>query len=70
MVRTTASRSMKAHKPPTHDTNGRHVHNKILRALPKEERAVIFAKLEFVSLPVRTLLQEVGFPIKHAFFMK
>jgi CRP-like cAMP-binding protein len=69
MVRTNASHSKKASKPPVYHTNGRQVHNKILLALPKRECDAIFSKLEFVPLPVRTLLHEPGVPIKYAFFI-
>jgi CRP-like cAMP-binding protein len=69
MVRTNASRSEKASEPPAYNGNGRQVHNQILLALPRDECAVIFSKLEFVSLPVRSLLHEPGVPIKYAFFM-
>jgi CRP-like cAMP-binding protein len=49
--------------------NGQPIRNKILLALPNNECALLFSKLEFVSLPVRTVLNEVGEPIKFAFFM-
>ena len=42
--------------------NGRQVHNKILLALPSHERAAILSKLEFISLPTSTVLNEVGDP--------
>jgi CRP-like cAMP-binding protein len=69
MARTNASRSQKTSKPPVYHSNGRQVHNKILLALPKSECDAIFAKVEFVSLPVRTLLNEAGLPIKFAYFL-
>ena len=49
--------------------NGHVVHNRILLALSGKESAALFSKLEFVVLPVRTVLNEVDKPIKFAFFM-
>jgi CRP-like cAMP-binding protein len=49
--------------------NGQQLHNKILLDLPDGERTVLLSKLEFVSLPVRTVLNEVDEAIKFAFFM-
>jgi CRP-like cAMP-binding protein len=69
MVRTNASHSKKTSKPPVYHPNGRQVHNKILLALPKGECDAIFAKVEFVSLPVRTVLNEAGLPIKFGYFV-
>jgi CRP-like cAMP-binding protein len=40
-----------------------------LLALPEHERAVVFSKLEFVSLPTPTVLNEANQPIRFAFFM-
>jgi CRP-like cAMP-binding protein len=48
---------------------GHEVRNKILLALPAKECATLFSKLEFSSLPVRTVLNEVDTPIKFAFFI-
>ena len=59
-------------KPPKNSyshSNGQPIHNRILQALPKNECASIFAKLEFVSLPVRTVLIEADQPIKFAYFI-
>jgi CRP-like cAMP-binding protein len=71
MSRPSAFRSKKtATKTAVHNSvNGRSVQNTILLALPEHERDTIFAKLEFVVLPVSTLLNEIGGPIKFAFFM-
>jgi len=55
--------------PAGNGANGREVHNKILLALPEQERTALFSKLEFVSLPTSTVLNEVGEPIKFAFFL-
>jgi len=49
--------------------NRRQLRNKILLDLSDAEGTVLFSKLEFVSLPVRTVLNEVDEPIKFAFFM-
>ena len=43
--------------------------NKILLALSKADCAAIFAKLEFVSLPVHSVLNEAGEAIKFAYFI-
>jgi CRP-like cAMP-binding protein len=48
---------------------GHRLRNKILLALPDDERAAIFSKLEFVSLPPLTVLVEKGAPIKFAYFV-
>lgn len=72
MVRTsTASSATKADvaQPPIHRYKGQPVRNKILFALPRDEWAAILAKLEFVSLPTRTVLNEIGEPIEWAFFL-
>lgn len=69
MVRKNAARSHRGLKLPTYHGNGHKVHNKILLGLPNEESTEIFSKLEFVSLPVRTVLNEAGLPIKDVFFM-
>ncbi len=69
MVRKNAARSHRGLKLPTYHGNGHKVHNKILLGLPDEESTEIFSKLEFVSLPVRTVLNEAGLPIKDVFFM-
>jgi CRP-like cAMP-binding protein len=45
------------------------LHNKILMALPKEECSKLFSKVEFVSLPVRTVLSEAGQAIEFGFFV-
>jgi CRP-like cAMP-binding protein len=49
--------------------NGQQVQNKILLALPKRERISLFSKLKFVSLPIRTVLNQVGEPIEFGYFM-
>ena len=48
---------------------GHRLKNKILLALPDDERAAIFPELEFVSLLPLTVLVEKGAPIKFAYFV-
>ena len=48
---------------------GEPVKNKILLALAKNERSILFSKLEFVSLPVGSVLAEKGAPITVAYFL-
>jgi CRP-like cAMP-binding protein len=70
MDRVSASLSRKAiASPGANGVDGRQVHNKILLALPVQERAAIFSKLEFVALPTSKVLNEVGEPIKFAYFL-
>lgn len=53
---------------PHSDNDGNKVHNEILLSLPREEREIIFSKLEFVRLKSLQLLHEVGDTIKSAYF--
>lgn len=53
---------------PHSDNDGNKVHNEILLSLPREEREIIFSKLEFVRLTALQLLHEVGDTIKSAYF--
>jgi CRP-like cAMP-binding protein len=69
MARSTSSSKKSNAKPAVSGINGQQVRNRILLALPSDECAALFSKLEFVSLPVRTVLNEVGEPVKFAFFM-
>ena len=48
---------------------GHRLRNEILIELPAKECAALFSKLEFVPLPVRTVLNEVDESIKFAFFL-
>lgn len=52
------------HQPGQHET-----HNSILRSLPTQECDAVFAKLEFVELPIHCVLNEIGEPIKFAYFV-
>ncbi len=69
MARSTSRSKRSNSKPAVSGINGQQVRNRILLALPSDECAALFSKLEFVSLPVRTVLNEVGEPVKFAFFM-
>ena len=69
MVRPKSSRSKKASNHSARRVDGREVLNKILLDLPKEEWAVVCAKLEFLDLPTRTMLNEAGLPIKYGYFL-
>ena len=70
MDRTAATCLKKAiARPLGRGVHGRQMHNKILLALPNAEYTAIFSKLEFVSLPTPTVLNEVAEPIKFAFFL-
>jgi CRP-like cAMP-binding protein len=55
--------------PGSKGAGGHEVLNKILLALPKEERAFLFPKLLHLPLPTPTILNEVGEPIEFAFFL-
>jgi CRP-like cAMP-binding protein len=50
------------------DGDGHTIHNEILLRLPREERDIVFPKLEFVRLKFLQLLHEVGDSIKSAYF--
>jgi CRP-like cAMP-binding protein len=53
---------------PYSDGDGNQIHNEILLSLPREERDMVFSKLEFVRLKSLQLLHEVGDSIKSAYF--
>ena len=48
---------------------GQPVKNKLLLALPKNERAILFPVLAFLPLPVGTTLSERGVSIKFGYFL-
>ena len=54
---------------PGTNIHGQVVRNAILLGLPNGECVALFSKMEFVLLPVRTVLNEVDEPIKFAFFL-
>jgi CRP-like cAMP-binding protein len=45
------------------------VANKILRDLPRKEYSVVFPKLEWLALPVHTVLNQAAQPIAHGYFI-
>jgi CRP-like cAMP-binding protein len=49
--------------------NAHAVMNKILRGLPRKEYQSVFPRLEWVDLPVHTVLNQVAKPIEHGYFM-
>jgi len=54
---------------PRHvDSDGNHIHNEILRSVPRDECDVIFSNLEFVRLKSLQLLHDAGDSIKSAYF--
>ncbi len=69
MVRSPSNSKKSVSRSAITGLDGQQLRNKILLDLPDEESALLFSKLEFVSLPVRTVLNEVDEPIKFAFFM-
>jgi CRP-like cAMP-binding protein len=54
---------------PSSGTDGHAVKNRILLALGRNRREQVFAKLEFVNLPVTTILNETGEPIAFGYFI-
>jgi CRP-like cAMP-binding protein len=52
-----------------HSFHGEPVQNAILLALPSNERAVVFSKMEFVQLPTRFVLNDTGQLIKYGYFV-
>ena len=53
--------------PTNHHGNG--VVSKILLNLPRKEYQALFPRLEFVALPLRTVLNEIAKPIEYGYFM-
>lgn len=51
------------------DSNKQAVVNKILLGLPRKEYKAVFPRLEWVDLPVHTVLNQVAKPIEHGYFM-
>jgi CRP-like cAMP-binding protein len=54
---------------PSFGTDGHSVKNRILLALARSGCEQLFAKLEFVNLPVTTILNETGEPIAFGYFI-
>jgi CRP-like cAMP-binding protein len=69
MARSPSNSKESVSKSAVKGINGHQLRNKILLDLPDKECTALFSKLEFVLLPVRTVLNEVDEPIKFAFFM-
>jgi CRP-like cAMP-binding protein len=69
VARTPAKLASYFAKPAIRGVGTQSVRNKLLLALPKSECATLFSELEFVSLPVRTVLSETGAKIKFAYFV-
>lgn len=55
-------------KTPHSDGARNQVHNEILLSLPREERDILFSKLEFVRLKSLQVLHEVGDSVRSAYF--
>jgi CRP-like cAMP-binding protein len=45
------------------------VANRILRKLPRKEYNIVFPRLEWIDLPVPTVLNQEGKPIEHGYFI-
>jgi len=54
---------------PSSGTDGHPVRNRILLALARNRCEQVFAKLEFMNLPVKTILNEIGEPIAFGYFI-
>ena len=57
-------------KEVLHGSDGYSIHNAILTELPREKRNAVSSKMEFVDLPVHTVLNEMAEPIKFCYFIK
>src|SRR5690348_7615395 len=47
----------------------RQVHNRILRDLPAKDRDLVLSKSQHTELPVRSILNDMGEPIKSVYFV-
>jgi CRP-like cAMP-binding protein len=56
-------------KSPSFTPDRKSIHNEILLNLPRKESETVFADLEFVEMPASDLLNEMGEPIKHCYFV-
>jgi CRP-like cAMP-binding protein len=54
--------------PARSDGSGNHIHNEILRELPRNEFGMVFPKLELVRLQPRQVLHEAGDTLRSAYF--
>jgi CRP-like cAMP-binding protein len=56
-------------KPSPFNTKRNPLANKILRGLPREEYKSVFPTLEWVDLPIHTVLSQEVKPIEHGYFI-
>lgn len=68
--RASGTRVKDAPKSRVDGSASRAIHNAILLDFPRSEREAFLTKLQFVSLPARTVLNEIGQPIKFAYFVE
>ena len=57
-------------KPRAGSSDGHRIHNRILLDLPRKECDAVVSKLEFVQLPVRSVLNEMSQPIEFCYFVE
>jgi CRP-like cAMP-binding protein len=71
MAKTSPPTKKSSRTPPSRESSdgNRTMRNSILLALPARESAALLPKLEFISLPVSTVLNEYGEVIKFAYFI-
>lgn len=62
------SSARSSQKPPHADGDGNQIHNEILLGMPRQEREMLFSKLEFVRLKTHHVLHEPGDTLKSAYF--
>jgi hypothetical protein len=60
---------IKALPEPFRDGDGNAMHNAILADLTSKDCESVVSKLEFVQLPVHTVLNEMAEPIKYGYFI-
>jgi CRP-like cAMP-binding protein len=53
---------------PRSDGTGNHIHNEILRGLPRDEFESVFPRLELVRMQPRQVLHEVGDTLRSVYF--
>jgi len=69
VAKNSARASVKA-KQTSSNHKGHSVNNEILRSLPRKEFDAVFAVLEYVDLPVHTILNEAGGAITSCYFVE
>ena len=62
------SSARSSQNPPYTDGDGNQIHNEILLGMPRQEREMLFSKLEFVRLKTHHVLHEPGDTLKSAYF--